>query len=421
MGIRAVSALLTLVMLGAGCSSRGETSGQSGVEADRPASTDTTIDGVDTTAIEEYPDAQKRALDRRAREPRPVPNSALPPRHLNAELWPELLVERNEIVSGGPPPDGIPSIDNPQFESVNEIDWLDDQEPVAVVTLGDTSRIYPLQVLIWHEIVNDEIDGQPVVVTYCPLCNSVIAFEREVDGVVLDFGTSGALYRSALVMYDRQTESLWTHFDGRSVVGDLISTQLRLIPAATLSWADARSAFPEALVLNRDTGVNAPYGKSPYPSYEAFVIPKRNHGPGADGRLVEQQRVVGLGEVDSFLAIDAALLRDERVVEVDFEGQSVVAFWKSGTSSAVDGERVNEGLDVGATGVFVAVVDGQPTSFSLAPGGDAFIDDATGSTWSIAGESIDGPLAGTWLEPVVHLDTFWFAWVRYHPTTELVS
>jgi len=394
---RLVSALLALVLLGVGCSS--------GQEA----------------LIEDYPDAQKRALDIRAREPRPVPKSALPPRHLDAKRWPELLVDRNEIVSGGPPPDGIPSIDNPQFDAVSKIDWLDEREPVAVVTLGDSTRIYPLQVLIWHEIVNDEIDGQPIVVTYCPLCNSVVAFEGHVDGLALDFGTSGALYRSALVMYDRQTESLWTHFDGRSVVGELIGTQLGHVPAATFSWVDASTSYPDALVLNRDTGVDAPYGESPYPNYEAWVVPERNHGPGADGRLGEQQRVVGLGVLDSFIAIDGELLRKERVVKVDFDGRPVVVVWKPGTTSAIDGERIGDGLDAGATGVFAAVVDGQPTSFVVSPDRNAFVDEATGSTWTVAGEAIAGPLAGTRLEPVVHLDTFWFAWVRYHPNTELIS
>ena len=155
------------------------------------------------------------------------------------ERHPDPLVDLREIRSGGPPPDGIPPIDRPFFETASSIDWLDDSEAVVVLEMGAETRAYPVQVLTWHEIVNDTVDGEPVTVSYCPLCNSAVAYERTLDdGTILDFGTSGSLYNSSLIMYDRQTESLWTHFDGLAVVGHLTGTQLTLLPMVTVAWSD---------------------------------------------------------------------------------------------------------------------------------------------------------------------------------------
>src|ERR687891_499890 len=149
------------------------------------------------------------------------------------------LVPLDEIISGGPPPDGIPAIDRPAFVSPSEAArWLVPKEPVLAVQVKGDARAYPLQILMWHEIVNDVVGGVPVTVTYCPLCNSGIVFERVVDGTTLDFGTSGKLYKSDLVMYDRQTESLWSHFTGQAVIGTLTGAQLELIPMSTVSWSD---------------------------------------------------------------------------------------------------------------------------------------------------------------------------------------
>ncbi len=383
-----------------------------------------------STTIENYPDAQTRALAALARAPRPVENSAVPPRHLNAENFPETLVDRNRIVSGGVSVDGIPSIDAPQFDSVELADeWLADTEPVIVVTVGDETQIHPVQVLIWHEIVNTDIGGEPIAVTYCPLCNSVTAFRRTVDGpgadeTVLDFGVSGALYQSALVMYDRQTESLWTHFDGRSVVGTLVGTELDLVAAATVSWADARRDHGDANVLNRVTGVNAPYGESPYANYESienapagFIV-----GP-VDDRLDPKSRVLGVSVSANgaggagAIAVPMAVLQRDGVVDVS---DALVAFWTEGQTSAIDGELIAEGVDVGSTGLFENELDGEVLSFAT-DGGGTFVDDQTGSTWTITGLAIDGPLEGEQLIAVPRLDTFWFAWVSYFPETTVSS
>ena len=363
---------------------------------------------------EEYPDAIVRELERRANEPRPVERSALPPRHLKVDRFPEALVDRNQIVSGGPPADGIRSIDDPTFAPVAEVDWLEDNEPVLTLTIGDDVRAYPYQIMIWHEIVNDTFGDRPVVVTYCPLCNSGVAFDRVLDGRVLDFGTSGALYRSALVMYDRQTESFWTHFDGRAVIGDLIGTSLDLIPLASVSWKDFREAHPDGLVLGPASSPR-PYGRNPYGAYDQGDNPLPGFFTGeVDERAPAMGRVVGLQVDDAEVAVSLDRLSRDGVVHLSVEGRPVVVWHLPGTASALNAPRVADGDDVGATGAFF-------TDLRFERNGQHFVDDRTGSTWNILGMATDGELAGTTLDPVIHLDTFWFAWSSYHPDTDVID
>jgi hypothetical protein len=168
-------------------------------------------------------------------------------------------VPLTEIRSGGPPKDGIPALDHPRLVSAAEADgWLKPMEPVIALTVGNESRAYPLQVLVWHEIVNDAVGGVPVTVTFCPLCYTAIAFDRRVGSEILDFGTTGNLRKSDLVMYDRETESWWQQATGQAIVGDLTGTQLANLPASIVSWATFRTEHPEGWVLSRDTGPRPP-------------------------------------------------------------------------------------------------------------------------------------------------------------------
>ena len=168
-------------------------------------------------------------------------------------------VPLSEIVSGGPGRDGIPPIDEPHFTSAGEAaGWLDPREPVMVVVEADDARAYPLQILIWHEIVNDTVGGIPVAVSYCPLCNSAVAYDRRLDGRVLEFGTSGRLYQSALVMYDRQTESLWSHFTGQGVIGALTGEQLRVGPGLEVGDPQVRGRTAAIVPPRPGRGIAVP-------------------------------------------------------------------------------------------------------------------------------------------------------------------
>src|ERR687888_367313 len=168
---------------------------------------------------------------------------------------PSPLVDPADITPGGPPPDGIPPIDHPKFESASSVNWLAPQEPVVAIDLHGDARAYPVQIFIWHEIVNDAVGGVPVTVTYCPLCNTGIAFKRPtIDGKLLDFGTSGKLYNSNLVMYDRETGSYWPQALGQAVTGPLTGTKLTLVPVQLVAWRDWRGAPPAREGPSRDTG-----------------------------------------------------------------------------------------------------------------------------------------------------------------------
>lgn len=330
--------------------------------------------------------------------------------------------ELAELISGGPPPDGIRPIDAPCFDTVaGAEEWLEPNSPVMVVEVDDDTRLYPLAILTAHEIVNDVIGGEPVVVTYCPLCNSGLAFERTVEGQVLDFGTSGRLYRSNLVMYDRQTKSLWTQFLGQAVVGeDFVGTELTRLTTSLLAWADAAAASPDALVLARDSVPGREYGRNPYPGYEGSGDGFLFQGP-RDDRLSPNDRVVGVGDGDTAVAIPLARLREERVVPLDVDGERLTVWWAPGQSSALDSSVIDEGVDVGSTAVFrTRLADGTELTFAAGEG-SAFVDQQTGTTWNLLGQATAGPLAGSRLDGVPHDDTFWFVWFAFQPETSVAD
>jgi hypothetical protein len=352
----------------------------------------------------------------------PVGPSALT--DIDADEFPEPLVDIDRILSGGPPPDGIPPIDDPQYTPASEVDFLDDVEPVLVVEVDGEVKVFPVQIMTWHEIVNDTIGGVPVTVSYCPLCNSAITYDRRIDTeageAVLDFGTSGLLFNSALVMYDRQTESLWSHFTGEAVVGVLTGTELETYPTSTVGWADALAAHPDAPVLNRDTGFDRAYGQNPYTGYDDVNTSPFLFDGETDGRLAAKERVIGIESGDDAVAVRTEQLGLHDVADVELGDEQLTVWRAPGTSSALDTAAIEAGRDIGATGVFERTVDGQLLTFSPAEEGDLFVDAETGSTWDILGRATGGPLAGTELTAVEHVDTFWFAWAAFLPDTTIV-
>jgi len=333
----------------------------------------------------------------------------------DADGLPDPVVDTDEIISGGPPPDGIPPIDEPRFLPAGDVDFLDDREPVLALEIDGDARAYPIQVMIWHEIVNDTVGEVPVSVTYCPLCNTAVAVDRRVGERVLSFGTSGSLYRSALVMYDRQTESLWSHFNSLAIAGALTGTELENFPVATIGWGDWREAHPDGLVLSRDTGVDRDYGSNPYPGYDDVDSPPFLFEGEVDDRLAAKTRVVGLGLDTTPTAIRLDPLVEKGVLAFELDDAPVVAWALPGTSSALDDADVAGGRDVGATGVFTPAHDGRALTFARS--GREFVDDQTGTRWNVLDRATAGPLEGTSLEPLEHVDTFWFAWAAFAPET----
>ncbi len=331
-------------------------------------------------------------------------------------------VPLSEIRPGGPPPDGIPAIDDPQFENVAAADdWLGESWPVMLFEWNGDARAYPLAILMWHEIVNDVVGGKPVTVTFCPLCNATIVFDRELaDGTVLDFGTSGNLRNSDLVMYDRLTESWWQQLTGEAIVGSYTGTQLAFLPSQIIAWDDFKTQFPDGQVLSRETGFRRSYGQNPYRGYDSIDnSPFLFSGP-TDDRLRAMERVVAINLDGSDVAYPFSRLSEVLVANHDLAGTPVVVFWKGGTTSALDAADFSSSRDVGSTAVYVREVNGQLLTFE-ALGDGLYQDVETGSRWNFFGEAIEGQLEGTELETVVSAEHFWFAWAAFKPDTVIWS
>jgi len=331
--------------------------------------------------------------------------------------FPDPLIDLSRVRSGGPPPDGIPSIDDPIFQSASSVDWLSPTEAVLALEIDGESRAYPIQVLTWHELVNDTIGDTPVTVSYCPLCNSALAYDRRLGERILDFGTSGSLFNSSMVIYDRQTESLWTHFDATAVAGVLAGAQLETFPISTVSWEDFRAANPDASVLTRNTGFRRDYGRNPYEGYDdASTTPFLFDGE-FDDRLEPKARVVVVrDETGPAVALELGRLLVEGVVEFEAHGRDLVAVLDPGTASPLHRSEIAAGYDQGAVGVFENEFDGEQLSLSRVEGG--FLDAASDLTFDVLGNDTGGGPGR--LRPVAHLDTFWFAIAAFDAGVELL-
>ncbi|MGH2747615.1 MAG: DUF3179 domain-containing protein [Actinomycetota bacterium] len=335
----------------------------------------------------------------------------------------EPLVDPDDIISGGPPPDGIPPIDEPKFLSIAEVDFLEPQEPVVSLVIEDDARAYPLQIMTWHEIANDTVGGVPVTVTFCPLCNTAYAFEQpEIEGEITTFGTSGKLYNSNLVMYDRATESLWPQALGQAVIGPLTGTTLERVPSQIVSWEEFRTSFPDGKVLSRDTGHVRSYGRNPYPGYdEVGSMPFLFKGE-VDGRLAAVERILGVETENEkfafpYFALEKAATDGAAAINSEVGGVPILVVWKAGAVSALDDASIAASKEVGAAFAFSRAMDGRVLSFDVTDG--QIVDRQTKSTWNIFGHANSGPLDGQRLEAANAHDSFWFDWAAFHPDTRV--
>jgi len=267
--------------------------------------------------------------------------------------WPQTDFSRtsiddwSEIMSGGPPKDGIPAIDDPQFLRAQDETALRGREPVITVEIeGAAPRAYPIRYLMWHEIVNDTVGGVPVAVTYCPLCNSGMTFDRRVGGRVLSFGVSGKLRHSDMVMYDRQTESWWQQAVGRGIVGEMTGVDLRQLPTWMESWDQYRARNPGGLVM-AEPAHNRSYGRNPYRGYDRSTRPFLYNGENPPHGIPPLERVVRVGD----RAWPLTRIRDAGGVRE----AGLAISWEEGQASALDTGVISEGREVGT----VRVRDGQ--------------------------------------------------------------
>jgi len=260
--------------------------------------------------------------------------------------WPDTdfskttLPNWGEIMSGGPGKDGIPALSAPSFTALADETRLTPTEAViAVPVAGGATRAYPLRYLMWHEIVNDDLGDLPVAVTYCPLCNSALVFDRRVNGQILEFGVSGKLRNSDMVMYDRQTQSWWQQAIGTATVGELTGTELTSLPSRMLGWAQFKQEFPGGVVMAQPDHAR-PYGQNPYRAYDLSTRPFLYNGENPPHGISPLARVVRVGGRAWPLERLSALGH--------LQEAGVTLEWTAGQASALETDQVGTGRDVGS-------------------------------------------------------------------------
>ncbi len=344
------------------------------------------------------------------------------PGHLLAENWStdfcQSAVDYREILVGHPVKNGIPALSDPRMESLDAAAaWLSERSPVIAVELAGEARAYPLAVLMWHEIANDVIAEIPIAVTFCPLCNSSVSFDRRLDGELLEFGVSGLLRHSDLIMYDYETESWWQQLTGEGLAGDYAGALLEILPSQVISFGSFAERHPDGLVMSRDTGHHRQYGINPYGGYDSNPGQPFLFRGQVDGRLPLPVAHVLAAVIDGApVAYPFEILRAEGLINDIVAGVPVVAFYEGGVASAMGDSVIDNARDIGTAGLYDARLDGQTLHFRAEPAG-GFRDEETGSSWNSYGEATAGELAGEKLRWINAFPHFWFAWAAFYPDT----
>lgn len=308
------------------------------------------------------------------------------------------IVPLDKIRSGGPPPDGIPSIDEPKFAKASEVNFVSDDDLVIGVHYQGETKAYPLFIMTWHEIVNDQFGDVPVAVTYCPLCFTNQVFERTINGKTVEFGTSGKLYNSNLVMYDRLTGSYWSQGLGLAIKGELTGSELDKIPFDVVRWGDWKTLYSDTIVLTTDTGHTRPYSSDPYSDYfkdPRVLFPVDNR----DDRIPEKELILGFGNDGIYKAYRLSDVESRKVVNDKIGDQNIVI-----VSTVPYMARA-----------FDSNINGRVLEFEIR--GDKIDDIQTDSIWNIEGVAISGEMKDSRLDRITYDPGFWFEWVAFHPDT----
>ena len=304
----------------------------------------------------------------------------------------------DKIRSGGPPKDGIPSIDNPVFAEISDSQFMSDSDTVIGLEINGEAKAYPIFILVWHEIINDRVGGIPVAITYCPLDYTTQVFERIINGVEVEFGTSGKIYNSNLLMYDRITESYWSQALGSAVKGELTGYQLNLIPFDVITWKDWITLHPDTVILTTDTGYIRSYATDPYGNYYTdprIMFPVEH----SDDRMHPKEIIIGFNQDNIYKAYKQNDIESNIIIN-DSIGDTSVMLISLYSENARAFERTIDDVILD-----FEYVDGQ------------ILDLQTNSEWNYDGLSISGKYGGMQLERMPIEPGFWFEWVAFHPQT----
>jgi len=308
------------------------------------------------------------------------------------------LIPLDKIKGGGPPMDGIPSVDNPMFAEIQDSNFMSDSDVVIGLDINGETKAYPLFILVWHEIVNDKVGNIPVSVTYCPLCYTSQVFERIIDTQEVEFGTSGKLYNSNLLMYDRLTESYWSQALGMAVTGELSGYQLDLVPFDLITWGDWKILHPDTLVLTTDTGYIRSYATDPYGNYytEPRIMFPVEH---SDDRINPKEIILGFHENDIYKAYKQNDIESNIIIN-DSIGKTPIMLVSLFSQNSRAFERI---------------IDDNTLDFVYS--NDKIFDSQTNSEWNYDGLAISGEYEGRQLNRMTIEPGFWFEWVAFHPNT----
>lgn len=325
-------------------------------------------------------------------------------------------VDLSEVISGGPPRDGIPPIYTPTFETSTEATkWLPESEPVMVYKSRGEARAYPLRILLWHEIVNDTMHDKSFIVTYCPLCNSGIIFDTMLDGQKVKFGVSGKLRNSDMVMYDHRHESWWQQLTGEAIAGKDAGSYLKMLPSHTVSFKTFKARFPNGEVLSQDTGYSRAYGANPYVGYDSlekpFLMLKE-----VDDRLPALSRVIGFQLAGKAYLVPLASMQDKAVAQAVAGEHPLVLFNLSESNSAVDARRVKNSKLIDMVTVYA-----NPEKLRFVMRDGHVVDSKYGFSWNAFGEGSEGGKIKKRLEPVENGMHFAFAWLAFHEKSEFLE
>jgi len=308
------------------------------------------------------------------------------------------IIPLDKIKGGGPPKDGIPSIDTPVFADIQNSHLISDSDTVIGLEINGEAKAYPLFILVWHEIVNDDVGGIPVSVTYCPLCYTNQVFERVIDGQEVEFGTSGKLYNSNLLMYDRFTESYWSQALGMAVTGELSGYQLNLIPFDVITWGDWKTLHPDTVVLTTDTGHIRSYASDPYGDYytEPRIMFPVEH---SDDRMHPKEIILGFNQENTYKSYKQNDVESNVVINdfIDKTPVLLVSFFSQNSCA------------------FERTLDDKILDFKFIE--NKIIDTQTNSEWNYDELAISGEHKGKQLERMPIEPGFWFEWVAFHPET----